>query len=56
MQVYSDAKLLSDQMLNGGDSQFLLVVDPPDPTKQLVLYFIHAGGSWSFSGISGYLV
>jgi hypothetical protein len=56
VQVYSDAALLSDQTLNYGDSQFLILIDPPTPGNNVTLYFVHVGGFWTFSGISGYLV
>ena len=52
--VYSDAGLLQDQKLVYGDNQFLLEIESLD--LPLALYFIHAGGSWFFRGISGYVV
>lgn len=52
--VYSDAGLLKDQALPYGDNQFLLEVESLD--QPLQLYFIHAGGSWFFRGLSGYVV
>ncbi len=54
VQVYSDAALLSDQVLHQGDNQFAIVIDSPE--RPLSLYYIHAGGYWLFKGISGYLV
>ena len=54
VQVYSDATLLSDQVLHSGDNQFAIVIDSPE--QPLTLYYIHAGGYWLFKGISGYLV
>ena len=52
--VYSDAGLLKDQTLIYGDNQFLLEVESLD--QPFLLYFIHAGGSWFFRGLSGYVV
>jgi len=52
--VYSDAGLLHDQNLVYGDNQFLLEIESVD--QPLFLYFIHAGGSWFFKGLSGYVV
>jgi len=54
VQVYTDAGLLSDQILAGGDNQFAIEIDSLD--QAINLYFVHAGGSWFFRGISGYLV
>jgi hypothetical protein len=51
--VYSDAGLLQDQKLVYGDNQFLLEIESLN--LPLYLYFIHAGGSWLFRGISGYV-
>ena len=52
--VYDDAGLISDQTLELGDNQFLIHVE--SLATQIHLYFIHAGGPWSFAGISGYVV
>jgi hypothetical protein len=52
--VYTDAGLLQDQQLVYGDNQFLLEIDSLD--LPLFLYFIHAGGQWFFTGLSGYVV
>jgi hypothetical protein len=52
--VYSDAGRLQDQTLVYGDNQFLLEIESLD--LPLNLYFIHAGGSWFFRGLSGYVV
>ena len=52
--VYSDAGLLRDQQLVYGDNQFLLEIESLD--LPLSLYFIHAGGHWFFTGLSGYVV
>ena len=52
--VYSDAGLLKDQQLVYGDNQFLLEIESLD--QSLYLYFIHAGGWWFFTGLSGYVV
>jgi hypothetical protein len=52
--VYSDAGLLQDQTLMYYDNQFLLEIESLD--LPLGLYFIHAGGSWFFNGLSGYVV
>jgi hypothetical protein len=52
--VYSYAGLLQDQTLVYGDNQFLLEIESLD--LSLNLYFIHAGGYWFFTGISGYVV
>jgi hypothetical protein len=52
--VYTDAGLLQDQQLAYGDNQFLLEIESLD--LQFNLYFIHAGGSWFFRGLSGYVV
>jgi len=54
VQIYNDAVLLHDQTLASGDSQLLLEIDTL--TSPVYLYFVHAGGSWFFKGISGYLV
>lgn len=52
--VYSNAGLLHDQTLAVGDSQFLLEIEALD--LPLSLQFIHAGGSWLFKGLSGYVI
>ena len=52
--VYSDGGLLHDQKLVYGDNQFLLELESVD--HPLILYFIHAGGSWFFKGLSAYVV
>ena len=52
--VYSDAGLIKDQQLVYGDNQFLLEIESLD--LPFNLYFIHAGGFWSFTGLSGYVV
>jgi hypothetical protein len=52
--VYSDAGLLKDQQLVYGDNQFLLEIESLD--LDFRLYFIHAGGYWFFTGLSGYVV
>jgi hypothetical protein len=52
--VYSYAGLLKDQELVYGDNQFLLEIESLD--SPFSLYFIHAGGSWFFRGLSGYVV
>ena len=52
--VYSNAGLLQDQQLVYGDNQFLLEIESLD--LPLYLHFIHAGGSWFFRGLSGYVV
>jgi hypothetical protein len=52
--VYSNAGLLQDQKLVYGDNQFLLEIESLD--LPLYLYFIHAGGYWFFTGLSGYVV
>jgi hypothetical protein len=52
--IYSDSGLLYDQTLVRGDNQFLLQIDSLTPP--INLYFIHAGGSWSFRGITGYVI
>jgi hypothetical protein len=52
--VYSNAGLLQDQTLVYGDNQFLLEIESLD--QPLFLYFIHAGGHWFFTGLSGYVV
>jgi hypothetical protein len=52
--VYSDSGLLSDQTIVFGDNQFLLEIESLD--LPVTLYFIHAGASWFFRGLSGYLV
>jgi hypothetical protein len=52
--VYSNAGLLQDQPLVYGDNQFLLEIESLD--LPLNLYFIHAGGFWFFTGLSGYVV
>jgi hypothetical protein len=46
--------LLKDQELAYGDNQFLLEIESLD--QSLDLYFIHAGGTWFFRGLSGYVV
>jgi len=51
--VYSNAGLLQDQTLVYGDNQFLLEIESLD---QPLLAFIHAGGWWFFTGLSGYVV
>lgn len=54
--VYTNAGLLpgGDQTLVYGDNQFLLLIDSLD--QMIWLNFIHAGGSWFFKGLSGYVV
>jgi hypothetical protein len=52
--VYTDAGLISNQTLAPTDNQFLLEID--SLASPFHLYFIHAGGSWSFTGLSGYMV
>ena len=52
--VYSDAGLLKDETLMFGDNQFLLEIESLD--SPFSLYFIHAGGNWFFTGLSGYVV
>ena len=52
--VYSNAGLLRNQQLVYGDNQFLLEIESLD--LPLYLHFIHAGGSWFFRGLSGYVV
>lgn len=52
--VYSNAGLLQDQTLVYGDNQFLLEIESLD--QPLSLAFIHAGGWWFFTGLSGYVV
>jgi hypothetical protein len=52
--VYSQAGLLADQKLVDGDNQFLLEIESLD--LPFSLYFVHAGGSWLFTGLSGYVV
>jgi hypothetical protein len=52
--VYSDAGLLKDQQLVYGDNQLLLEIESLD--LGFYLYFIHAGGYWFFTGLSGYVV
>jgi hypothetical protein len=52
--VYSNAGLLQDQTLVYGDNQFLLEIESLD--QPLFLAFIHAGGYWLFTGLSGYVV
>jgi hypothetical protein len=52
--VYTDAGQISDQTLGPGESQFLLEIDSLD--SPFFLYFIHAGDSWLFTGLSGYVV
>jgi hypothetical protein len=37
-----------------GDNQFLLEID--SLSQWINLYFIHAGGSWFFKGLTGYLI
>jgi hypothetical protein len=51
--VYNDSIKLKDQQLVYGDNQFVLEIDSLD--QALYLYFIHAGGSWFFRGLSGYV-
>jgi len=52
--VYSYAGLLKDQELAYGDNQFLLEIESLDLPFEL--HFFHAGGSWFFRGLSGYVV
>ena len=59
IQIYTDAGLLDEEILNPGDDQFLLEVES---TSALNLYFIHVnrdgsnyGGNWFFRGIDGYI-
>jgi hypothetical protein len=52
--VYSNAGLLKDQQLVYGDNQFLLEIESLD--QPFNPYFIHAGGYWYFTGLSGYVV
>ncbi|HEX4653416.1 MAG TPA: hypothetical protein VH227_04135 [Candidatus Udaeobacter sp.] len=52
--VYTNAGLIKDQELAYGDNQFLLEIESLD--QGFILYFIHAGGSWFFRGLSGYVV
>ena len=52
--VYTDAGLLRDQKLVYGDNQLLFAVESID--QPLNFYFIHAGGSWFFKGLSAYVV
>lgn len=52
--VYSHAGKLDDVTLKVGDKQFLLEIE--DLSKPLSLFFIHAGGSWFFRGITGYVI
>jgi hypothetical protein len=52
--VYNDASRLSDQTLVYGDNQFLLEIESLDQTVDL--YFVHTGGDWCFTGLSGYVV
>ena len=54
--VYTPAGLLpgGDQTLVYGDNQFVLEIDSLD--QMIWLSFIHAGGYWSFRGLSGYVV
>ena len=52
--IYSNAGLVKDQPLAYGDNQFLLEIESLD--LPIRLYFIHAGGSWFFRGLSGYVV
>jgi len=54
VQIYSDAGLLHDQTMVKGDNQFLLEID--SLTQWINLYFIHAGGSWFFKGLTGYVI
>jgi hypothetical protein len=54
--VYTDAGLISGQVLAVTDHQFLLEIELPTPAQPLELYFIHAGGRWFFRGLSGYVV
>ena len=37
-----------------GDNQFLLEIESLD--LPFFLFFIHAGGNWFFTGLSGYVV
>jgi len=52
--VCNDAGPISNQTLAPTDNQLLLEIDSLD--SPFHLYFIHAGGSWSFTGLSGYVV
>jgi len=52
--IYTDAGLLHDQTLMYGDNQILLEIESLDSFVNL--YFVHAGGSWFFRGLSGYVV
>lgn len=52
--VYTDGGLIKDQTLAYGDNQFLLEIESLD--SAIFLYFIHAGGTWFFRGLSGYVV
>ncbi len=52
--VYSNAGLIKDQELAYGDNQFLLEIESLD--LGFNLYFLHAGGTWFFRGLSGYVV
>ncbi len=52
--IYSDAGLISDQILLPGDNQFLIEIE--SIKYPISLYFIHAGGYWFFKGLSGYVV
>lgn len=54
VQIYNDAGLISDQTLASGDNQFLLEIDSLN--SEFRLYFVHVGGSWFFTGLSGYVV
>ena len=52
--VYTNGGMLNDQQLVYGDNQFLLEIESLD--LPLYLFFIHAGGYWFFTGLSGYVV
>ncbi len=52
--VYSDAGFIANQQLLPGDTQFLIEID--SLMAPMDLYFIHAGGTWSFKGITGYVI
>jgi hypothetical protein len=52
--LYTDAAQLDDRRLVYGDNQFLLEIESLDTPVNL--YFIHVGFSWSFKGLSGYVV
>jgi len=51
--IYSDAGLIKQQTIAVGDNQFVLEIE--SLAQPINLYFIHAGGSWLFNGISGYV-